>query len=64
MTSASVITNTEAALASIMESTMNALWKINPQCIYSSGGFGEPAVEQSVQEDETQLLTPLEQPSS
>jgi len=29
-----------------MESTMNALWKINPQCIYSSGGFGEPAVEQ------------------
>jgi hypothetical protein len=52
MTSASVITSIQAAYAGIMESTMNALWKINPQCIYSYGGFGEPAVEQSVQEDE------------
>lgn len=64
MTSASVITNIPAAQAGIMESTMNALWKINPQCIYSSGGFGEPAVEQSIQEDETELLTLLGQPSS
>jgi hypothetical protein len=47
-----------------MESTMNALWKIYPQYIYSSGGFGEPAVEQSVQEDETELLTLMGQPSS
>jgi len=47
-----------------MESTTNTLWKINPQCIYSSGGFGEPAVKQSVQEDETKLLTLLGQPSS
>jgi hypothetical protein len=46
MTSASVITNIQAAQAGIMESTMNAIWKINPQCIYSSGGFGEPAEEQ------------------
>jgi hypothetical protein len=64
MTSASVITNIQAAWAGIMESTMNALWKMHPQCTDSSGEFGKPAVEQSVQEDETELLALQGQPSS
>lgn len=60
----SVITNIQAAWAGIMESTMIALWKMHPQCIYSSGGFGKPVVEKSVQEDETELLVLWGQPSS
>jgi hypothetical protein len=63
MTSASVISNIQAAEAGIMEST-TALWKMHPQCIYSSGGFGKPAREQSVQEDETELMILWGQPSS
>jgi hypothetical protein len=64
MTAASVITNIQAAWAGIMESTMNALWKMHPQCTDSSGGFGKSAVNQSIQEDESELLTLWRQPSS